>query len=174
MDHPAIDEQVDAGNERRLVGQQVADGRRHLLRIAEATQRRPLQHLAHHRLLGQLQATHGGVDQTRGHGVHPPSERTPPHRGPLDGMDHAPLGQGVGVAAVGDDARDPIEEVGRTRIVDQRVLVGLDERRDLIGGRRREADGGGTGLDERLERLEEEVGAHQVDLEHPASVAHGG
>ncbi len=104
--------------------------------------------------------------------LHAPAPATPSHRGATGGADHAALGHRVREAAVGVRARGAIEELRCERPVEQVVLAGFDERRDLIRGRRRETDGRRSGHDELFEGVEQQLRADEVDREHTAGVGH--
>ena len=77
------------------------------------------------------------------------------------------------MAAVAHDGRDAIEEVGCTWIIDDVVLLGTDERCDLVRGRRREAHGATTRRRQRLEPVKDTVRAEEVDLEYTPRIGHG-
>ena len=130
------------------------------------------EHLAHHRLLGQLQLAHRRVNQPRCQRVDPPTEGTPPHRCTPNQTDDATLRQGIGVSAIRDQGRDLVEELGRAGVVEESIVCRIGEGRDLVRRGRREAHGGRASLDKRLELRDDMVRADEVDLEHPARIAH--
>ena len=101
----AVHEHVDARYGKPSPERRKATSGGHLVRLAEPAERHLLEHGVHHRLLPELSATHRCIDDARREGVDPTTTGTPADGCPGRGTDHSPLGQAVGHAAVGKDAR---------------------------------------------------------------------
>ena len=154
----AVDEDVDARHERGIVGDEEGDHRRHLRGLADAAERCVGEHLAHDRLLLELLAVHGRVDEAGRQRHHPSAAWSPPDRGSSRGPQDADLREAVSEPRVAaHQVGGAVEEVGGERVAEQRLLLGVDERCDLVGGRGAEAHRDHARLDEPLERIEEEL-----------------
>src|SRR5207244_5526457 len=99
-----------------------------------ASERRPVEHLLHDRVLLELLAPHRRIDQSGRDRIDPAAPRTPTQGRPGRGANDASLRQRVRVTAVADDTRAAVEEAGGERVVEQLVLLGLGNGSDMVRG----------------------------------------